>query len=83
MNKYVLIKGIPEHRIVVEKFIKRKLKLKEEIHHINGIKSDNKISNLMLFPTKKEHIAFHRKIQQFGFTNPIQKQIRERWKNLK
>lgn len=83
MNKYVLIKGVKEHRLVVEKFIKRKLKKEEEVHHINGIKSDNRIDNLMLFKTKKEHISFHRKVQQFGFTRNIQRQIRERWKNLK
>lgn len=83
INKYVLIKGVKEHKIIVEKFIKRKLKKEEVIHHLNGIKSDNRITNLMIFKNQKEHSSFHRKIQQFGFTNPVQKMIRERWENLK
>jgi hypothetical protein len=32
----------------MEQFLKRKLKPSEHIHHINGIKTDNQIKNLML-----------------------------------
>jgi len=42
-SKYML-----EHRYVMEQFLKRKLKPSEHIHHINGIKTDNQIKNLML-----------------------------------
>lgn len=51
---------IMEHRIVMEKHIKRYLKPKERIHHINGIKNDNQIKNLMLFPNQGVHMNFHR-----------------------
>jgi len=68
-----------EHRLVVENFIGRKLTSQEAIHHINGNKKDNRIENLMLFDTQKEHKAFENKIKQFGKTNPILKQISERW----
>lgn len=74
---------IREHRAVVEDFIKRKLEKGECIHHIDGDKTNNQIGNLMLFKNHKEHSSFHNKIRQFGFTNPVLRQIRDRWKNQK
>lgn len=71
-----------EHRIVVEKFIGRKFKKGEIVHHINLNKEDNRIENLMIFPNDREHIKFHTKIRQFGYTNPIKRQINNRWKEF-
>ena len=70
---------ILEHRYIVEKFLKRQLKSGEVVHHINEDKQDNKIENLMLFKNNKEHTKFHTKIRQFGFTQPILRQIKNRW----
>ena len=77
---YTLINGRGEHLIIVEKFIGRKLKKAERVHHINLNKKDNRIENLMLFKNDSEHIKFHNKIRQFGYTNPVKRQIKNRWK---
>jgi hypothetical protein len=73
---------ILEHRLKVELKIKRLLKSEEVVHHIDSDKTNNNIENLMLFKSNNEHKAFENKVKQFGFTNPIKKQIRNRWENL-
>jgi len=50
---------IAEHRLVVEKRIGRYLQPTERVHHINGIKDDNKSQNLKLFPNDGAHYKFH------------------------
>lgn len=84
---YVLIhkngKYFMEHRLIVEKKIGRKLLKSERVHHIDSNKQNNKIENLMVFKNNKAHSSFHNKVRQFGFTNLIKRQIKNRWENLK
>ena len=48
-----------EHDLIMECFIGRWLKNDEVVHHVNGIKTDNRIKNLKLM-TRSEHMKLHR-----------------------
>jgi hypothetical protein len=52
---------VAEHRVVVSRRLGRQLKRSEHIHHINGIKGDNRDENLMLFDSSR-HMREHANI---------------------
>jgi hypothetical protein len=51
---------VREHRVVLELFLKRYLLNTETPHHINGIKDDNRLENLILFKTDNAHLSFEK-----------------------
>lgn len=53
---------IQRARYVMEKYLGRKLLPTEIVHHINGIKTDDRIKNLKLFSSVNQHIKEHHNI---------------------
>lgn len=55
---YRKLNGRREHRVVLEKYLCRKLFPNEIVHHINGNKLDNNLNNLQVV-SKTSHDKFH------------------------
>lgn len=56
---YKIISNNLEHRIVIEKHLRRKLKSNEIVHHKDLNRLNNNINNLKLFQNHTDHIKFH------------------------
>ncbi len=53
---------IQEHRLIMEENLKRGLWDWEVVHHINGIKDDNRIENLYLCNDNRHHMRIHNQL---------------------
>ena len=58
-NKY-----IREHVLVMSEFLGRTVKYPENIHHIDGDKLNNNISNLVWFPNVSGHSRLHKQMER-------------------
>lgn len=66
------VKGyLPEHRLIMEREMGRPLTRGEHVHHINGVKDDNRVENLVVL-TKQEHHRLHgaTELQQYHESHP-------------
>ena len=56
-----------EHRLVLEKKLKRYLKKEEIVHHLDGDKSNNKLYNLLLCGNQNKHLSVHNAMELFVY----------------
>ena len=81
-------RSVKQHRWIIECQIGRRLDPQEDVHHINGIKSDNRIENLELI-THSSHSTLsnktrtHKRGYKLKLTDEQRKQRSERAKRQK
>ncbi len=57
----------PQHRLVMERFLGRKLSKAEQVHHIDGDKRNNDLYNLYLTDNASKHSKIHSQLERVAF----------------
>ena len=65
-NKPGAMAYTPEHVLVAEKMLGRKIRKGEMVHHINGLKSDNREGNLAVFSSRRAHKNCHVELERLA-----------------
>lgn len=80
---------VREHIFVAEKILGRKLKFysfgdgrNEVVHHINGVKTDNRQSNLLVL-TAKDHIRLHNAVRKDDIDKILLNRIKQLERELR
>ena len=81
MRHPITKKPIRQHRLIMEIFLKRELYKHENVHHINGDRSDNRIENLELW--SKCQPCGQRVIDKINWAKEILKQYKDYEENYK
>lgn len=63
------VKVTLEHNFLANLYLQGNLKAENAVHHINRIRDDNRIVNLLVFATKAEHKRFHASKEAFLIYN--------------
>lgn len=68
---------VREHILVAEKAIGRYLPIVAEVHHVNGVKDDNRTTNLVICENASYHTLLHARMKAYRATgNPDARQCR-------
>ena len=57
-----------EHRLMAEIELGRALSKKEKVHHIDGDKLNNRLSNLYVCATDSEHQSIHQQLEELSMS---------------
>jgi hypothetical protein len=61
-----------EHILVAEKSIGRYLPITAEVHHVNGVKDDNRASNLVVCENAAYHALLHVRLNAYRATGNVE-----------
>lgn len=67
--------GRREHRVIYEQHYGVNLSEEQIIHHINFVKTDNRIENLYLYENASEHIKAHREYERIAESLDMDEEI--------